>query len=477
MKTKYFAASTLSSLILLIGVFWPKWCLISFLGWVPLFFILWDESMNACRLFLFATLAAAFHFGFLIHWILLYSIPAFLTTLCMIAPLTGFYFFLLKFWAGRQKSDFSTIATSGVLWIPFYKLFSLNPIFRLALDVPFLGLQQFYEVANITSFALVGALALSFNSSFALFLKKRGFLSSSLVLILVTCLGFIFLAGQNRLNCIPENSNKKISVALIQHNLPFDGLWRLDHPNEIKNGYRKLAREAAKQKPNLIVFPLYTFPEDILRQPDFFSAIARETHAHILVASHIPKIPGGSILKDGFMNVALIFTPDGSLAGTYQSVTRVPFSEVREYTSDDYKVIQTAIGNFGIFLCYEDTIPGLAKHAVRDGAEILIALSNPGLFSSTHLPNYHLIQDQFRAIESNRTVLRASANGFSAVINQYGKMLNQTQLSRETIIFSEVSLGSQMSVRHKYPDFIFFLSILCLTALLICFKVKSAGKT
>ena len=89
-------------------------------------------------------------------------------------------------------------------------------------------------------------------------------------------------------------------------------------------------------------------------------------------------------------------------------------------------------------LCYEDARPQEGIYWVRQGAQILFALSNPGHFLNTHLPHYHLMQDRIRAIETGRFIVRASPNGFSAVIDPNGKILTRSQLNEQRVLLAEV---------------------------------------
>jgi len=130
----------------------------------------------------------------------------------------------------------------------------------------------------------------------------------------------------------------------------------------------------------------------------------------------------------------MLYTPDVGLTGHYRAVQAPPLGDPQETTADEYKVLDTPVGKIGILLCYEDTTPKLAREAVAEGAEIIIALSNPGHFTKTHLPRHHLFQDQLRAIESGRFVARVSASGYSALIDPRGRLLNKSKLDHEEIL-------------------------------------------
>lgn len=232
-----------------------------------------------------------------------------------------------------------------------------------------------------------------------------------------------------------KSARHPVKIALVQHNLPFSEEWRTDHSPEVKKKYEGLALEAAKQHPDLIIFPQYSFPEDIYRNPVFFEELAKRTKAYILVASHVPVEAGRSILDFGFMNLALLFTPEGRLGGVYQATEEAPFGEVRQHSAPKYQVIETPLGKLGILLCYEDVTSKAAKEAVKAGAEMLVSLSNPGMFLDTPMPYYHLQQDQLRAMESGLPLVRVSPNGYSAYIDETGRVSLKSRLSTEQILY------------------------------------------
>ena len=90
----------------------------------------------------------------------------------------------------------------------------------------------------------------------------------------------------------------------------------------------------------MTVFPLYSFPDDALRSPEFFAGLAQETRAWILVATYIPQQAGESI-TGGFFDEALLYSPEGKLADYYQAVQAPPFRDVSETTGKAVLSVQT----------------------------------------------------------------------------------------------------------------------------------------
>jgi apolipoprotein N-acyltransferase len=264
----------------------------------------------------------------------------------------------------------------------------------------------------------------------------------ALVLFFASLISMGFLINMANLSTPLEKygSHRSVKIALVQHNLPFSEEWRIDHPAEVKKKYETLAVEAAKQHPDMIIFPQYTFLEDIYRQPDFFTELAKKTGAYILTGTHVPIEPGKSILDHGYMNLAILFTLEGKLGGVYQAMASAPFGEISQLPAKKYQIIETPFGKLGILLCYEDVTSRIPKEAVKAGAEILVSLSNPGLFVDTSLPYYYLQQDQLRVMETGLPLVRVSPNGYTAFIDRTGSVLQKTKLNKEEILQVECSL-------------------------------------
>jgi apolipoprotein N-acyltransferase len=73
-------------------------------------------------------------------------------------------------------------------------------------------------------------------------------------------------------------------------------------------------------------------------------------------------------------------------------------------------------------ICYDAVVPSLAIAAVRDGAEVIVTLSNDAWFASGGGPWLHLVVSAFRSIETRRPQLRATNTGISAVIDATGEL-------------------------------------------------------
>jgi apolipoprotein N-acyltransferase len=189
---------------------------------------------------------------------------------------------------------------------------------------------------------------------------------------------------------------------------------------------------------DLVIFPQYGLPIDAKRKGDLFKRLVRETNTAVLLGTYIPVTEGASLTESKRTNSALLFTPDGRLQ-EYKAVLAPPFRQIGQVMGTKFQLLKLGNVRLGVLLCYEDVNPRHTRALVRQGADLLVALSNPGHFTKTHLPRFHLLHDQARAIENGKTLLRVSPNGISAVIDLNGRVTHETKLDQEAVLTAEIT--------------------------------------
>jgi apolipoprotein N-acyltransferase len=74
-------------------------------------------------------------------------------------------------------------------------------------------------------------------------------------------------------------------------------------------------------------------------------------------------------------------------------------------------------------ICYESIFPGYVAEEARQGAELIVTLSNDSWFMGTPGPRQHLMQAAFRSIETRLPQVRVTNSGISALISATGEVL------------------------------------------------------
>jgi apolipoprotein N-acyltransferase len=75
---------------------------------------------------------------------------------------------------------------------------------------------------------------------------------------------------------------------------------------------------------------------------------------------------------------------------------------------------------YGAFVCYESIFGDEIRQFVRDGAQVLINISDDGWYGDTSAAWQHLNMVRMRAIENHRWILRSTNTGVTAAINPLG---------------------------------------------------------
>src|SRR5439155_151669 len=205
--------------------------------------------------------------------------------------------------------------------------------------------------------------------------------------------------------------------------------WEARHTRETLGIYFALLRRIGEQHPALIVWPETAAPTILTRDPalvERFRAASAELGVPMLLGS-IDAVDGG------FRNTAFLITDQG-IVDRYDKIHLVPFGEfvplsgvlrfVRRWAQfiaeleagTRAHVFNAPPAPFGVVICYEGIFPDLFRQFVRDGALLMVNMTNDAWFGRTSGPVQHLAMYPFRAVEHRVSIVRAANTGVSAFI-------------------------------------------------------------
>src|SRR5687768_17360930 len=129
-------------------------------------------------------------------------------------------------------------------------------------------------------------------------------------------------------------------------------------------------------------------------------------------------------------------------------------------------------------ICFESHFGQLSREYVRNGADVIIEMTNDGYLGPTPVLRQHLANAVFRAVETRRPVLRVTNVGISAYINERGEVLDATQgYTEDTRVWRvEKSDGSQ-TFYVKFGDWFAWLCSLVTLGLLVSALSRQGAKT
>jgi apolipoprotein N-acyltransferase len=90
-------------------------------------------------------------------------------------------------------------------------------------------------------------------------------------------------------------------------------------------------------------------------------------------------------------------------------------------------------------ICLDDMDTGLAVDGTRLGAQVILTMSNDAWFGTAPLgAQLHLAAAAMRSVETRLPQFRVTNNGYSAVIDAQGNVLNETRMGERTLVIGEV---------------------------------------
>ncbi|MFA5339890.1 MAG: apolipoprotein N-acyltransferase [Candidatus Omnitrophota bacterium] len=305
--------------------------------------------------------------------------------------------------------------------------------------------------------------------------------------LLVIALIIVAVYGYYRVDRKFEGETVKISV--IQGNIPQSEKWDERYADAILNKYINLTKEAAKDKPDLIIWPETSVPgfletDQALR--DKVTALAKEVNTYLLVGTQTERVPQ----KVRYFNSAVLISNKGEMVRRYDKIHLVPFGEYvplgnsflsfikkrydmgEDYTAGkDYtifeiptqkgEVLSGAKGKqvkFGVLICFEDVFPEISRNFVRLGADFLVVITNDAWYMKTAAPFQHAQPSVFRAVENRVNVVRCANTGYSCFINQAGKITQEVKDLKGDKIFvtgfaaAHITPGKARTLYLKYGD-------------------------
>jgi apolipoprotein N-acyltransferase len=298
--------------------------------------------------------------------------------------------------------------------------------------------------------------------------RRRVFL-----LPLIAC-GLTLAYGYSRIHAFASPSGVQQDVVLVQGNV---GVEQLSGPEAPRRGlatYRALSRRAMHPGA-LVVWPEGSIPLFLPADGDSARRIRALPWAGDGVAFLV-----GSYAEDRAekrYNAAFAVHPDGYVPAPYFKRVLIPFGESMPFASvfpwlkelnanagvltagTKVKVLEfppyrrdgsAATWKVAPLICYEDTVPSLARDATQAGAELLVNLTFDTWFGRTVAPQEHHLIAAFRAIENRRFFVRAANTGLSAVVDPLGRTIARLPTFTPATLSATVVLMKNASLYTRY---------------------------
>jgi apolipoprotein N-acyltransferase len=312
------------------------------------------------------------------------------------------------------------------------------------------------------------------------------------------------------------SAEKQAKIALIQHNTdPWKGGLA-----EYRDNFRVLTRlsdEALRESPDidLVVWsetafvPRIYWHQNYRDDPDSY-ALVKDLLGY-LEAKPAPFLIGNDDARRELQpngqwervdyNAAILFN-GSTIVNQYRKLHLVPFTEYFPYQKQfpliyewllaadthfwekgkEATVFEVRGGGSGELLkfstpiCFEDSFSDLSRAFVRNGAELIVNISNDAWSGSIPAQYQHLSMAVFRTVENRRAMVRSTASGQTCVIMPDGKVAAESEPFKENYLTVRAPLVNEVTLYTALGDFFPVLCLAIVAAVLLVTAIRSIIK-
>jgi apolipoprotein N-acyltransferase len=256
-----------------------------------------------------------------------------------------------------------------------------------------------------------------------------------------------------------------LRVALVQGNIPQGEKWDPELARRNFQVHLDLTREAAKQKPDLILWPEAAVTGSIEYQRELRPGDRAGRR------DRVPLVVGGVGLtrvdderRFLFHNSVFVVRPKLGLVERYDKSVLVPFGEYvpLRQVFGFLSAVAATLADMGditpgpsarpliglpdlaprhvpvALICYEAVYPDLVRRAVVQGANLLLNLTNDAWYGFSSGPDQFLAIAALRSAEHGLPMLRAANTGVSALVDAHGRVVEHTELFERRVVVVQV---------------------------------------
>ena len=332
--------------------------------------------------------------------------------------------------------------------------------------MPWLSLGYAHTASPLAGFAplvgVYGISALTVLMSVTIYQALHARRFRSLVLLpLLPALGF----GLQQIEWT-EPVGEPITVTMVQGSIPQQLKWRREQRENIFNTY--LRETLRHPKSDLVIWPETALP----------------SNSRAIATTLLPKLQAVALAEDKVILSGLLYADAGQprfynsvmqfgrerglyhkrhlvvfgeyypmrwLLDSLRAYINIPYSDL-EHGPDEQPLMRIDDLKLGVSICFEDVF---SRDILLDlpQANLLVNVSNDAWFGDSTAPHQHLQIAQMRALETERTMLRATNNGISAFIDHKGRVTGVTEQ------FKTQSITENVTGRAGATPFVYFARV------------------
>jgi len=248
------------------------------------------------------------------------------------------------------------------------------------------------------------------------------------------------------------------TAVVVQPNMPEEEQWTYASASAERDRLVNESFQAARDSSARMIIwpevpgPLYYYDDPKFR--DEATNLARITRDYFLFGTV------GETERREPLNSAVMLNPAGDLIDRYDKINLVPFGEyvpeffgfVNRITKEagDFvpgkRIVDFPIGDHrvGVFICYESVFPHEVRQFVKQGADLLVNISNDGYFGHSAAREQHLEIARMRAAENQRWLIRSTNDGITVTVDPAGRIAHRLPMYQE--IAARMNYGYESAV-------------------------------
>jgi apolipoprotein N-acyltransferase len=282
-----------------------------------------------------------------------------------------------------------------------------------------------------------------------------------------------------------------IRLKVVQGNIKQSIKWNPEFQISTIDKHLRLSQSTGNQNPDLIIWPETALPFYFQHNVPLTKRVSQgiqEIGTYFITGS--PSFTRGSHRVD-YYNSAYLIGPDGRPLEKYDKTHLVPFGEyvpLKRWLPFVGKLVEQ-VGDFargdvgdtiawknnklGILICYELIFPYISRAMARNGASMLINITNDAWYGRSSAPYQHFSMAVFRAIENRRALVRSANTGISGFIDPAGRILTATPLFKEAAVTQSVPVMARLTFYTRFGD---VFAKICLAIVVMVFLCQEARK-
>jgi apolipoprotein N-acyltransferase len=229
-----------------------------------------------------------------------------------------------------------------------------------------------------------------------------------------------------------------------------------------------LGARPAGRRPELVVWP-----ENVIRLPGPLRGSAQA-----VVMSRLARRLGATVVAGvtsvvsatTFRNEVVAWGPDGRIVDSFEKVHRVPFGEYVPFrgffshfaslsgvprdaiSGNGSGLLRTPAAPLGVLVSFELFYADRGRASVRQGAQLLVVPTNTSSYATSQIPAQSIAADQVQAVQLGRDLVQASPTGYSAVVDDRGRVRQRSVLGHRQVLLATVALRDGSTLYTRWGD-------------------------